>query len=435
MRQSLWMIHSGLLGLCVASMSLLFLLEKPVLRKISIVPDEVALTKADSTLTVDVQAIYENDLFATYVASKKDVAPVEEQLAPLPSLPQDIPASIPAEKELVFLPPLEVTLKGVIYLQDSASSSLVIIQDKASKDEMNYQIGDSVEDGQILKIFADKVLLIRANGQQEMLYLKEAEAIADFAQEAKIPLEDVVVATRPDHYLINANMIGQYIPNIGSFIDMLDITTVFKQGKAIGCRIGKIAENSIGTLLGFEVEDIITQVNGISVANYKDRIQAYNSVITKEVGDMITVKITRNTQPVTLTYHIAGTKNMLAALQQEEISLQASPELSRNDVQQAIDTNVTPVQEHERIVTRNSKEDDVMRSIVDLDHGYFGDDVSQVLGKDTNSSIMSAQLERQQKDLFASRHKMAPTLQELEIQERRNMTLKGKNKIAHSVKK
>lgn len=434
MRQSLWMIHSGLLVLCMTSMSLLFFLEKPVLRKISIVPDDVAITKADVVSSVDIQAIYENDLFGTYVVTKKETAIVEEQLAPLPAMPYDMPVSIPLEKELVFLPPLEILLKGVIYLQDNPSASLVIIQDKASKDEANYQVGDSVEDGQILKIFADKVLLIRSNGQQEMLYLKEVEAVADFAQHAKVPLDDVVVSTKQNYYVVNIDLIGQYITNIGTLIDMLDITTVFKQGKAIGCRVGKVEESSVAALLGLKAEDIISKVNGISVANYQDRIQAYNSVITKEIGQVVTVDLQRNMRMVRLSYQLVGNKKMLTVLEQEsEVVAPGLGAQSDQQVVQGIENNITPVQEHAQVLNESNAQENLMQSIENLDSGNFADNIDKSSTKD--ASAMQSQLQKEQKAYFESRHKMAPTLQELEFQERRNMMQKGKNKIARSVKK
>ena len=39
--------------------------------------------------------------------------------------------------------------------------------------------GDVIEDAQLMRIFSNKVVLVRSNGQQEVLYLREKDAKTD----------------------------------------------------------------------------------------------------------------------------------------------------------------------------------------------------------------------------------------------------------------
>ena len=98
---------------------------------------------------------------------------VEIQIPAIPEAPAPIALEIPAQKAPVFIAPLAATLKGVIYLQDDSEHSVAIIQFKDSKKEHNYKVGEMIQDAQILRIYPTKVVVVRSNGQQEVLYLRE----------------------------------------------------------------------------------------------------------------------------------------------------------------------------------------------------------------------------------------------------------------------
>ncbi|MBP7854354.1 hypothetical protein KAZ82_00275, partial [Candidatus Babeliales bacterium] len=118
MRQPLWAINSSLILLCILGQLVFVIIQKPILRRASLEPDSVNLTEHKSTVMVDIKKIYEaNDLFATYTPAPTPTY-TEPEIPPIPNAPTLIPLSIPAETPRVFIPPLPVTLKGVIYSHD-----------------------------------------------------------------------------------------------------------------------------------------------------------------------------------------------------------------------------------------------------------------------------------------------------------------------------
>ncbi|HSW75930.1 MAG TPA: hypothetical protein VLG50_02730, partial [Candidatus Saccharimonadales bacterium] len=306
MRQPLWAINSSLLLLFLLGQAVFFMIKAPMPRRISLQPDGIkTLEKKSTTVPVDIQTIYAtNDLFGTYITRKPPtIAKQEEQPIPdIPAAPGLIPLSIPAEKPAVFIAPLPVTLKGIIYLHDRPSQSIAIIQFQDSKEEINYRVGQLIMDAQILKIFANRIIVIRSGGQQETLYLRENDAGRDLGLETAKALSSLVITVKDGVYQLPVDTFSAHIKNLGQFIDLLDITTVYQKGKSIGCRIGKADKDSLGAKLGFTYDDIITQVDGLPVTDVASRVLVYEHVIDKKIGDVVKVHVERAGKPIQLQY-------------------------------------------------------------------------------------------------------------------------------------
>jgi len=281
------------------------MIKAPMPRRSSLEPDVIkTLEKKSTAVVVDILTIYgTNDLFGTYVQMAPAMAKIAEQPVPeIPDAPGAIPLTIPTEAPKVFIAPLPVVLKGVMYLHDRPAQSIAIIQYQDSKQEINYRVGQTINDAQILKIFTNRIIVVRSNGQQETLYLRENDAGRDLGLETAKALSTLVISQKDGVYQIPVDTFTSHVKTLGQFIDLLDLTTVYQKGKSIGCRVGKADKDSLGSKLGFTFDDIIEQVDGLPVTDVASRVLVFDHIVEKKVDDVIKVRVQRGGQPVQLHY-------------------------------------------------------------------------------------------------------------------------------------
>ena len=295
MRQPLWAINSSLLFLFLLGQVVFLMVKIPMPRRVSLEPGVMKALEKQTAVVVDIKTIYdENDIFGTYTPRAPVMPKQPDMTIPqMPEAPAAIPLTVPVEPQKVFVPPLPVVLKGVIYLHDQPSRSVAMVQFQDSKEEINYRVGQLINDAQILKIFADHIVVVRSNGQQETLYLRELDASKDMALAMEKELARLTIQFKNGMYHVPVDTFTVQVKNLGQFIDLLDLTTVYKKGKSIGCRVGKAAKDSLGAKLGFAYDDIISQIDGLPVTDIASRVLAFDHVVEKEIGDKITVHVDR----------------------------------------------------------------------------------------------------------------------------------------------
>lgn len=328
MRQPLWLINISLLLLLGVAELVFIALHVSIPRRVSLHPDEVKLEEKTTAFDVEIKKIYGvNDLFGTYVPDVPVIAPgvAEEKIPEIPQAPPPIPLQIPVEKPPVFIAPLSATLKGVIYMHDDQDKSVAIIMFKDSKQEHNYRIGEMIQDAQILKIFPNRIIVVRSNGQQETLYLRDQDAKKDFAYDEQKTLEEFKVVLKDDEHVIPLPLFLKQVHSLGQFIDKLDITTVYKKGKSIGCRIGNAGKDTLGGKLGFENDDIIKKIDTFTITDLHSRVEVYDHIIKKTIGDKVTVELERSGSSVTMTFLLGHDPKDIHAQQEHPLAKKKSP--------------------------------------------------------------------------------------------------------------
>lgn len=311
MRHPLWLVDSSLLVLFLAALGFTFFSQQKLPARIKLDRKISGTFMPEKTSSISLNEIYENDLFNTY-HKEAPPAPVQPDYThPMPKPPTQTPVTIPAEPKQPFLAPLDIELKGVITLDDD-SGNIAMINDPKTKKQKNYLPGDTIEDAQIVRIFSNRVIFVRSNGQQETLYLNEQDIKEDpaFSEEQAHWLH-VVKKIDDDHYLLDPETFMQVSHTLAQFIDMLDLTTVYKEGKSIGCRVGTVAHNSLGVAMGLEQYDVITHIDGIPTTTTQERFDAYQKVIQKTFDQSVSVKIMRNNQDMVLSYKLYDLKDPL----------------------------------------------------------------------------------------------------------------------------
>lgn len=310
----IWIINSSLLALVVCASFFVPFSRVKTQRPVSIEPESSPRTKKKQEFDINIKKIYENDLFGTY----RKEAPVYQEPVyqlELPPPPPDHVPVVPKKPEPAFVEPLDITLKGIIIVADNDEKNRIIITDNKTGRERTFKVGESIDDAQLIRIFNNKIILLRANGQQEVVYLRHQDATKDPAYAMLSGWQDIIQPTGPSNFTINVTLFGKRIQSLAQLIDLLNLSTAYKGGVSVGCRIGEIKQESLGIGLGFQTGDIITRINGIDATTTEERLKIYREIMELGVNAPIMVEFTRRGMPGSYTYNLieeaesAETKN------------------------------------------------------------------------------------------------------------------------------
>ena len=309
---------------------------------------------------IDISRIYRNDLFNTY----KDMPtpkPVEENklVLPAPPVPQAAAPVLPRAAQ--FIEPLAVTLKGIMYSSDERANR-AIISDAKSGTEKLYKVGDTVEDSEIVRIYYNKVILIRSNGQQETLFVTTQDAQKDTLYHRDISWSDIVQQKSPTEFTINKKLFIDAVKNLAEFIDMLDITMAFKRGRTVGCRIGLLKPQSLGVALGLQPNDIVITIGDIPTTTTNDRVDIYTKISHMAEHDTIQVTMLRDGTEITYTYAVAA--EYVPPLEPADDSVSTPEDNVQQDLQDMHDMSTRLVMESQ--ATKNTMLDRSQKDIASI---------------------------------------------------------------------
>lgn len=302
MKHPIWILNSALLFLlALGSIILLFSWHSTSERE-DFEPEITTQPIKRSLPKISIEKLYENDLFGTY----RIPVSAEHQMPEIimPQVPAPMSAQVPERPPIQFLDPLAITLKGIMTFSVNDSKNRAIIEENKTGAERIYRVGDTIEDAQLLRIFSNKVVFIRSNGQQEVIYLRAKDALADPSYTSVHGWSDVVEQINENHFIVNPNTFIVRVQNLGQFIDMLDLTTVYRRGESAGCRIGNLEENSLGIALGLQVGDIILSINNIPATTTSHRFKIYKTLVSASGPATIKVYLKRNNRNFTIEYEL-----------------------------------------------------------------------------------------------------------------------------------
>lgn len=308
MKQSFWIVNAVLFGLFVCVILFISFSKVKISSRKSIVPEAIPLQE-ETIEKMDTSFIYKNDLFGTY--KPIEIIPEEIKIPEIkmPAAPEFVKAEIPEADRPNFLEPLPLTLTGIIIIDDESNNQAIIMDNKTKK-QTNYRLGDEIEDSQLARIFKDKIILIRSNGQQEVLYLRANDAKEDNPLEKK-NWKNIVKKTEEYEYLIDYDKFIENVKSLSSFSELLNLTSAYKDGKNVGVKVGLLEPAGLGIELGLQPGDIIQKIDGIDVDETEKRYQVYEKIICKNDQEETKVEILRNGTMHTLTYKLATHKDMI----------------------------------------------------------------------------------------------------------------------------
>lgn len=298
MKKPLWLLN--LLLLFILLLSIIFAINTrvnlPSTTKTKVGKD-VAQQKKQPGL--DKNIILANDMFQTISSPIEKPKPKIKELPTLPTPPRKISVVIPRISKPKILDPLPIKATGIVYFGDPQSDSVFILNTR-TKSEARYKLSDQVEDAQIIRILSNKVVLLRSNGQQEILYLVQPE------QENESPSEkgEFSKVIGGNVYEIDIDNFAKEVPDLNKLIFTFDARNGLYENKIVGIRIGNVDENKLAQSLGIITNDMIEKVNGLSVDTTDNRIKAYESVAAMKPNQEVAVQIKRNNKNIELKYKL-----------------------------------------------------------------------------------------------------------------------------------
>jgi type II secretory pathway component PulC len=308
MKQQLWIVNSSLLGIFFIACTLLKFFEQypPVRRPGKIVVHD-SVKKKEPTSQATLEVIYKNDIFGTFIPQiimpPAPAQAIKQSLVtPMPELQTAQVTPIPEAKKQEFIDALNLTLKGIVISSDELKN-VVMIADETQKENL-YHLGDKIKDAQIIKIIRNRVVFLRANGQQELFFLRKEDnpLSIPFEERWKMTVKQVNATT----FEIDPEYFVREVDSLGNFVDSLPLVgTAYQGGSPIGIRVGNLEKQDIGLMLGLKPFDIIVAINDLTTAQQKNRLEIYDAVTQAKVGDTINVKVRRGQQDVDLVYKLS----------------------------------------------------------------------------------------------------------------------------------
>lgn len=287
---------------------------------VSLSPENVIIRDASQYIaSINKNQIYQEDLFDTYIAPETTQEP-QPIVLPVPHAPAPIVIAPPHEERPHFLEPLNVTVTGIMLMGDPATSRVIIL-DNVTKQEVNYKIGDEIEDAQIMRIFKDRILIVRSNGQQESIFLTTQAAAQATQQLDRTDWSSIVMPQGKHKYLVDVRDFVDCVKTIGEFIELADLATAYMQGHSIGCKVGVIQPRGLIAALGLQKGDIITAVEGHPVYTATQRLGIAKKLAALPMGSTITVEFMRQSVHHKYTY-VLGEINRL---EQPSMPVEAAP--------------------------------------------------------------------------------------------------------------
>ncbi len=371
MKSPLWIINSILAVILVAMAAFILyslknITQRPRIGSIKTM-QRLETVKKEGPKPKDLRLIYEeNDLFGTFKAALIPEKPIEV-IPSLPRPPAPKPVITQQPPPIQFLEPLPIKITGIIASSNEAKSQVSIMNNNTKKTD-SYKVGDKLFDAYIIRIFPRKIIIIRSNGQQETLFMFPSDAQAEIKNMQDASWNDVVQRQSEFSYLVSPSAFTSRITSLAQFIDMVDITTAFKNGQSLGMRIGKMDNKSIGYALGFMPGDTVITIHDIAPTTTKNRLQIYNKVSQADLGTRIKVQFVRKGQLLTNEYTLfnlpetAGEVNVTPTPLGPPENLPALPIMAYNEAQEVRRAVLESNREPSRMTTAHS-DDAYMREL------------------------------------------------------------------------
>jgi general secretion pathway protein C len=179
-----------------------------------------------------------------------------------------------------------------------------VIEDQKTREQMLYRPGDAIQNAVVKMVLREKVVLT-VSGRDEVLTQEEpgvtksglpgaarADAGAAMRPPAAEPVQQVTVSQEQAE---------QAMENLGDLLNQATFRPHVEDGKPAGISITGIKPNAIFRKLRLRNGDIITGVNGQTIASVDDAMKVFGSLSTE---GPVQVKVKRRGQEETLEYKI-----------------------------------------------------------------------------------------------------------------------------------
>ncbi len=250
-------------------------------------PQEVTSGPAPVGSLADVQSIVDRNLFNSGKQALGDAAKSD-------------PAALDVDK--LKQTALKLKLWGTVTGPDG--QAFAVIEDQKSREQQLLRPGDPVQNALVKLVLRHRVVLT-VNGRDEVLAMEEpgvtrasgpGAAVAEAA-----PTPRMGPAEPAQEVEIPSEQIAQAIENIGDLLNQATFRPHIEDGRPAGISITAIKPNAIFRRLRLRNGDVITGVNGQTVASVEDAMSVFGGL---SLDGPIQVNIKRRGREETLEYKI-----------------------------------------------------------------------------------------------------------------------------------
>ena len=164
-----------------------------------------------------------------------------------------------------------------------AGKTYAVIEEKATRKQRLFSVGDQVESASLELILREKVVL-GVNGKREVLAIerpttrKGSAAAARSVQSVTPATQSGEVGSDDKAVVIQRSRIEDAVQNVNQLMKHVRIRPHFTDGQPDGLRLTGVRPGTIFTEIGFRNGDIITGVNGKSIESVDDALKFYTSL-------------------------------------------------------------------------------------------------------------------------------------------------------------
>jgi general secretion pathway protein C len=234
----------------------------------------------------DVQIVLERNLFNSGKQALVDAAPSEAPALDVDKLKQT---------------GLKLKLWGTVAGPDG--QAYAVIEDQKNREQQLLRPGDPVQNAVVKMVLRHRVVLT-VDGRDEVLVMEEpgvtrAAAGPPTAEAAPPPQMGAVEPAQ--QVTVPQDQVAQAIENIGDLLNQATFRPHLEDGRPAGISITGIKPNAIFRRLRLRNGDVITGVNGQTIASVEDAMGVFGTLST---DGPIQVNIKRRGREETLEYKI-----------------------------------------------------------------------------------------------------------------------------------
>lgn len=184
----------------------------------------------------------------------------------------DLTDKDPLSKQTLEKTDLKLALWGTV-TGEPMGSSYAVIEDKKTKEQSLFQVGDAVQRASIKQIMRNKIILT-LDGRDQILEVEPRQRPAGRS------FQNNMMAL-PNQNLTNGNPLGivqQPFGDTASFLKQVKIRPYFKNGKPNGLLLYGIKPGSAFQKLGLRNGDIVQEINGEETLTTQDVQTIYQNM-------------------------------------------------------------------------------------------------------------------------------------------------------------
>jgi general secretion pathway protein C len=189
---------------------------------------------------------------------------------------------------------LQLTLWGTI--AGAGDMAWAIIEDKATRSQGLYKVGDMVQNATLTHVFRNKVVL-NLNGKDQILETVEGDSAGGGGMAGPMGSGE----SGGGKISVDKNTINESLKDINSLMKDVRIRPHFSNGQSDGLIVSGIRGDSVFKKLGLRNGDIIMGVDGSKIESVDDAMKLYSGL--KNMQNM-KIEIKRRGQVQTLDYNV-----------------------------------------------------------------------------------------------------------------------------------